>query len=331
MQPDMLRLSIATELYDRTAALHDGRIRPEGIDATWLALNVEQTFWRMLQHAEFDASELSLASYVIRRDQGRTDLTAIPVYLSRTFRHDCIYVNADAGINEPKDLVGRRVGVPEYQITAAVFARGLLADDYEIDPRGLHWVQGGLEEAGRVPHTRVEVPDVEITKAPEGHTLARMLAEGELDALVSPRVPSTFRDGSGRVVRLFADPWSLARDYFSRTRIFPIMHLVVIKSAVVEANPWVPQTLAKAFAAAKRIADANLRETAALPISLPFLVEHAEQTAALMGEDFWPYGVEPNRPTLEAFLRYAHEQGLIRERPRIEDLFPASTQRLSRT
>lgn len=327
----MLRLTIATELYDRTAALHDGRIRPEGLDVTWLALNVEQTFWRMLQHAEFDASELSLASYVIRRDQGHRDLVALPIYLSRTFRHDCIYVNADAGIREPRDLVGRTVGVPEYQITAAVFARGLLSDDHGVDPAKLRWVQGGLEEAGRVPHTKVQLPELDISMAPPGKTLARMLADGELDALISPRVPSTFRNAPDRVRRLFDDPWSQARDYFKRTGIFPIMHLVVVRSEIVEANPWVPQTLSKAFQAAKRIADANLRETAALPISLPFLVEHAEQTAALMGEDFWPYGVEPNRPTLEAFLRYAHEQGLIHERPAIEDLFPASTQRVSRT
>lgn len=325
----MLRLTIATELYDRTAALHDGRVRPEGIDATWLALNVEQTFWRMLQHAEFDASELSLASYVIRRDQGHSDLVALPVYLSRTFRHECIYVNADAGIREPKDLIGRRIGVPEYQITAAVFARGLLSDDFGVTADQLHWFQGGLEEPGRVPHTKVE-PPVPIERIPGDRTLATMLEEGEIDALISPRVPSTFKSRRGKVVRLFDDPWSVARDYFSRTGIFPIMHLVVVKSAIVAENPWVAQTLSKAFVAAKRIADANLRETAALPISLPFLVEHAERTAALMGEDFWPYGVEPNRATLEAFTRYAHEQGLIAKRPAIEELFPESTQRVSR-
>jgi 4,5-dihydroxyphthalate decarboxylase len=326
----MLRLTIATELYDRTAPLHDGRVRPEGVDATWLALNVEQIFWRMLQHAEFDVSECSLASYVIRRDQGHRDLVAIPVYLSRTFRHDCIYVNADAGIREPKDLIGRRVGVPEYQITAAVFARGLLSDDFGVDPRQIEWLQGGMEEPGRVPHTRVEVPDVNIGMIPTDKTLSRMLADGEIDALVSPRVPSTFRQPGSRVVRLFADPWAEARDYFARTRIFPIMHTVVIRSPLVEANPWLPQTLAKAFNTAKAMAHRNLGETAALPISLPFLVEHYEQTATLMGEDFWPYGVEANRPTLEAFTRYAHEQGLIKERPQIEDLFPASTQRTSR-
>jgi 4,5-dihydroxyphthalate decarboxylase len=327
----MLRMTIATERYDRTAALHDGRVRPEGIDVTWLPLNVEQTFWRMLQHREFDASEMSLSSYVIRRQAGERDLVAIPVFLSRVFRHDCIYVHEGAGIREPGDLVGKRVGVPEYQITAAVFARGLLADDYGVDPRGIEWIQGGLEEPGRVPHTKAEPPGVSISMAPPGRTLARMVEEGEIDALVSPRVPSTWQGGRGRVKRLFPDPWTVERDYFRRTGIFPIMHLVVIRATLVEANPWLPQSLTKAFVAAKRLADADLRETAALPIGLPFLVQHTEETIALMGEDFWPYGVEPNRTTLEAFTRYAHEQGLIAERPAIEDLFPASTQRVSRT
>lgn len=326
----MLRMTIATERYDRTAALHDGRIRPEGIDATWLALNVEQTFWRMLQHAEFDASEMSLSSYVIRRQQGHRDLTAIPVFLSRVFRHDCIYVHEGAGIREPGDLAGRRVGVPEYQITAAVFARGLLSDDFGVDHRTIEWIQGGLEEAGRVPHTKVEPAGVTVSMAPPGKTLSRMLEEGEIDALVTPRVPSTWQGGRGRVKRLFADPWTEERDYFRRTGIFPIMHLVAIRSSIVDANPWVPQSLAKAFIAAKKLADADLRETTALPISLPFLVQHTEETAALMGEDFWPYGVEPNRATLEAYVRYSHEQGLIPDRPAIEDLFPASTQRVSR-
>ncbi len=327
----MLRMTIATERYDRTAALHDGRIRPEGMDVTWLGLNVEQTFWRMLQHAEFDASEMSLASYVIRRQQGHRDLIAIPVFLSRVFRHDCIYIHEGAGIREPRDLVGKRVGVPEYQITAAIFARGLLADDFGVSHRDVEWIQGGLEEAGRVPHTKVEPTGVTISMAEPGKTLARMLEEGEIDALISPRVPSTWQGGRGRVKRLFSDPWSAEREYFSRTKIFPIMHLFAIRASIVEANPWVAQSLAKAFIAAKQIADRDLRETAALPISLPFLVQHAEETAALMGDDFWPYGVEPNRITLEAFTRYAHEQGLIAERPAIEDLFPASTQRVSRT
>jgi 4,5-dihydroxyphthalate decarboxylase len=279
-------MTIAMERYDRTAALHDGRVVVEGVDPIWLPLNVEQIFWRMLQHSEFDASELSLASYVIRRQQGHRDLVALPVFLSRAFRHDAIYVHEGAGISEPKDLIGRRVGVPEYQITAAVFARGLLSDDHGVSHRDVEWVQGGLEEPGRVPHTKIEPAGTRISMAPADKTLARMLEEGEIDALISPRVPSTWQHGRGRVKRLFPDPWSVERDYYRRTGIFPIMHLVVIRSAIVDQFPWVPQTLSKAFHAAKTIADKNLRETTALPIGLPFLIEHTEETMALMGDDF---------------------------------------------
>lgn len=323
-------MTIATGRYDRVAALHDGRVRPEGIDATWLALNVEQTFWRMFRHQEFDASELSLSGTLIRLGRGVRDFVPIPVFLSRTFRHDCMYVNVDAGIGQPADLVGRRVGVPEFQITAAVWARGLLEDEYGVRQEDVTWVQGGLEQPGRKPQEPVSPPGVTIEEAPPGATLTAMLAKGEIDALISPRRPSVFQDGSGRVERLIADPWTAARRYYERTRIFPIMHLVAIRRAIVEANPWVPQTLSNAFLAAKRLADEALRDTAALPIGLPFLVQHAEETAALMGDDFWPYGVEPNRPTLEAFIRYAHRQGLIPEPPDIDSLFPASTREVSR-
>lgn len=326
----MLRMTIATGRYDRTAALHDGRVRPEGIDVNWLALNVEQTFWRMFRHQEFDASELSLSGTLIRLGRGVRDFVPIPVFLSRSFRHDCIYVNADAGITRPEDLVGRRVGVPEFQITAAVWARGLLEDEYGVRQEDLTWIQGGLEQPGRKPQEPVSPPGVTFEEIPPGRTLAAMLKAGEIDALISPRRPSVFEDGSGRVVRLIPDVWGASRDYFRRTGIFPIMHIVAIKRTIVEANTWVPQTLSAAFLAAKRLADADLRDTAALPIGLPFLVQHAEETEALMGADFWPYGVEPNRATLEAFVRYAHRQGLIAERPDIDSLFPASTREVSR-
>ena len=323
-------MTIATGRYDRTAALHDGRIRPEGLDVTWLPLNVEQIFWRMFRHQEFDASELSLSGTLIRLGRGVRDFTPIPVFLSRSFRHDCIYVNANAGITNPADLAGRRMGVPEFQITAAVWARGLLEDEYGLRQEDVTWVQGGLEQPGRRPQEPVSPPGVTIEEVPPGKTLSRMLADGEIDALISPRRPSVFEDGTDRVVRLIPDPWAASRDYFRQTGIFPIMHLVAIRQPIVEANPWVPQTLAAAFLAAKRLADADLRDTAALPIGLPFLVQHAEDTAALMGDDYWPYGVEANRPTLEAFLRYAHRQGLITERPDVDALFPASTREVSR-
>jgi 4,5-dihydroxyphthalate decarboxylase len=326
----LIPLTIAVGRYDRTAPLIDGRIRPEGLDVTWLSLNVEQIFWRMLRHREFDASEISLSGLLIRIGRGETDLVPLPVFLSRSFRHSSIYVHASAGIKRPEDLVGRRIGVPEYQITAAVWARGILEDDYGVRPEDMEWTQGGLEQPGRLPQEPVSPPGVRLAFAPAGGTLAGMLAAGELDALISPRVPSTFGSPDGSVQRLFPTPWIEEREYYRRTTIFPIMHTVVVKRSVVTQFPWIPQTLTNAFIAAKRVADADLRETAALPISLPFLIQHVNETAELMGQDFWPYGIEANRATLEAFTRYSHRQGLIPALPEIDDLFPASTLTVSR-
>ena len=324
----MIPLTVATARYDRTAALREGRIRPEGLDLTWLTLNVEQIFWRMMRHMEFDVSELSFSGYVIRRSRGVHDLVAIPVFLSRSFRHSAVYVSPHAGIRRPEDLIGRRVGVPEYQMTAAVWARGMLEDDYGVRAEDVQWFQGGLEQPGRRPFEPVEPAGISLEFAPDGKTLGRMLADGELDALISPRTPTVYE--SGEVGRLFEDPWSAERDYYARSGIFPIMHTVAIKREIVDAHPWIPQTLSNAFLGAKREADADLRETAALPVGLPFLVQHTEDTIALMGEDFWPYGVDANRTTIEAYLRFASRQGLLTEPVGVDDLFPASTRTLSR-
>lgn len=320
-------LTIATGRYDRTAALRDGRVRTEGLDVTWLPMNVEQIFWRMMRHLEFDASELSLSGFVVRRSRGRDDLVAIPVFLSRSFRHSMIYVNRAAGIEDPSQLVGRRIGVPEYQMTAAVWARGILEDEHGVHPQDVEWVQGGLEQIGRKPFEPVEPTGIRL-RTEDGVPLARLLAEGRIDALLSPRVPSVFP--SAEVGRLFEDPWTAERDWYARTRIFPIMHLVALKRELVDRHPWIPQTLTNAFSEAKRLAEIDLRDTTALSIGLPFLVQHVAETVRLMGEDFWPYGVEPNRPALEAFARYVERQGLVETAPDIDDLFPASTRTVSR-
>lgn len=321
----MLRLTLACYHYDRTEALRDGRVRPEGISLNYLDLRVEEIFWRMLQHREFDAAELSLGGYVVRRARGATDLLAIPVFPSRFFRHSCVFVNARSGIHTPGDLRGKRVGVPEYQMTAAVWVRGIFSDDYGLDPADIEWIQGGLEEPGRVPFEPVQPPGVSLGFAPAGETLSGMLADGRLDALVTARTPSSFGDGTGRVRRLFEHPWDVEREYFSRTGIFPIMHTVGIKAEVLEADPWVAQTLVKAFEASKDLCLRELSQTSALPVSLPFLTEHATETQRLMGQDHWPYGLEPNRRTLETFVRYLHEQGLIAERTEIAALFAPPT------
>jgi 4,5-dihydroxyphthalate decarboxylase len=325
----MRRLTIATARYDRTAPLHDGRVRPEGLDITWLPLNVEQIFWRQFRHLEFDASELSLSALLIRRGRGVDDLVPIPVFLSRTFRHSAIYVRAGSGIERPEDLVGRRVGVPEFQMTAAVWVRGILEDEYGVRQEDLHWFQGGLEQPGRQPQEPVAPPDTTIENLGPGKTLARMLEEGELDALLSPRTPSNYRP-DGPVRRMFEDFWVAEREWYEKRRVFPIMHTVAIKRSILDEDPWIAQTLANAFGAAKRLADADLRETTALPIGLPFLVQHYTETVRLMGEDFWPYGVDVNRPTIETLIRYLHRQGLIPEAPAVDDLFPASTRIVSR-
>ncbi len=323
----MLDLSLAAYRYDRTEGLRDGRVRPEGVRLNCLTLRVEEIFWRMAQYREFDVAEFSLGGYVVRRGRGADDLVAIPVFLSRYFRHSCIFVNADAGISRPEDLKGRRVGVPEYQMTAAVWARGALADDYGVRPEEITWVQGGLEDPGRIPFEPVEPEGVSIEAAPTDRSLAQMLAAGEIDALFTARTPSTFHRSGGPVRRLFEKPWEVERDYFRRTGIFPIMHTVVIKRELLEANPWLAATMLKAFSDAKRLATAELTQTSALPITLPFLVEHAYETMDLMGEDFWPYGLEENRKTLETFVRYMHEQGMIAEPMPIESLFAPGTER----
>jgi 4,5-dihydroxyphthalate decarboxylase len=326
----MLRLTLAAGHYDRTEALRDGRVRPEGVDLTYLMLPVEEIFWRMAQYREFDAAEFSLGGYLVRRGRGADDLIAIPVFPSRFFRHSGIFVHAASGIKRPQDLQGKRVGVPEYPMTAAVWVRGILSDDYGVRPQDSEWVQGGLEDPGRIPFEPAEPPGVKLGFAPADRSLAQMLASGEIDALVTARTPSTFNRHGGPVRRLFQDPWAVERDYFRRTAVFPIMHTVVIKREVLDASPWVASTLFKAFAAAKQLALEDLTQTSALPISLPFLVEHAYETMALMSEDFWPYGLEPNRKALETFVRYMHEQGLIPQPMPIESLFPASTQRTFR-
>lgn len=319
-----LPLTIAAGPYDRTAALRDGRVRPEGIDLNWLPLKVEEIFWRMMQNREFDVSELSFSGYVVRTARGQRDLTAIPVFLSRSFRHNILYVNEKSGITAPEQLAGKRIGVPEYQMTAAVWVRAFLEDDHGVASSSVEWHQGGLETWGRKPFEPVEPEGVTIVPTAQGKTLSGMLVDGEIDALISPRVPSVFKPGTG-IRRLFDDPSAAARDYYARTRIFPVMHTVAIRTELVDANPWLPYTLFKAFTEAKALAIRDLEDTTAHHISLPFLHDHVDETRALMGHDFWAYGLEANRPTLEAFLAASHRQGLTDRVLKPEELFPEST------
>lgn len=319
-----MQLSLACGPYDRTFPLVDGRVKVEGVDLTALALPVEEVFFRTATYHEFDASELSFSSYLLTLERG-APFIAIPVFPSRAFRHNGIYVNADAGITRPEDLVGRTVGIPEYQVTAAVWIRGILAEYHGVAPESVKYRTGGLYAPGRVEKVPINPPGVEIAPISPTETLGRLLAAGEIDAIYTPRVPPEFSAGDPKVRRLYADPRSVETDYFRRTGIFPIMHTIVIRRDVYEQNRWLARSLVKAFSTAKDIATSALLETAASAVALPFAYQDAEELVALMGRDYWPYGIEPNRHTLETLVRYSHEQGLISRRFDIEELFAPET------
>ena len=316
-------LTLACGAYDRTAGLARGEIRPEGVDLTVLTLPVEETFFRMTRHREFDAAEMSLSSYLISLEAD-APFVAIPAFLSRSFRHNGIYVPASSSVTEPAGLAGGLVGVAEYQLTANVWIRGILAERHGLAVGAVRYRTGGQHAPGRVAKLAPAAPaGVEIEPIPAGATLAGMLADGQLDALYTPRVPRGFAEG--RVRRLFADVRAEEERYFAETGIFPVMHVVVLRRDVHERRPWLAQSLYKAFEQARREAAGRLAETAAGASLLPWGYAEAERTRRLMGPDFWSYGLEGSRETLGTFVRYSNEQGLITRRPSVEELFAAET------
>ena len=316
-----LRLTFACGDYDRTRALAEGTISPDGVDLNYLRLPVEETFFRMMRHREFEVAEMSLSSYVKSLGTGESPFVALPVYTSRQFRHAGIFVHADSGIEKPEDLRGKVVGTPEWQLTAGVWIRGILADQYGVPVDSVSYRTGGQETPGRIEKAAVDLGgSFDIAPVPEGETLSAMLADGRLDALQSPRVPSSFTAG-GPVRRLFTDPAAAEKQYFSETGIFPIMHVVVVRRDVYEANRWVAQSLTKALTLAKRQAMAELYDSSALRFMLPWLIPGLEEARALLGEDYWSYGLEGNEDTLATFLRYHHEQGLSPRLLAPEELF----------
>ncbi|HYT47668.1 MAG TPA: ABC transporter substrate-binding protein [Burkholderiales bacterium] len=321
-----LRLTLACWDYDRTRALSDGTVRAEGIDLIYLTQPVEETFFRMMRHREFDCSEMSLSSYVASLNSQDPPFIAVPVFPSRFFRHSCIFVSAKSGIRKPEELKGKRIGVPEYQMTAPVWIRGILSDDYGVKVTDLEHLAGGEEEPGRDEKLKLDLPSsIRLKAIGPTQTLSQMIAQGEIDALVTARAPSTFRSKPDAVKRLFPSYVELEKEYYRRTKIFPIMHTLVIRRDVYAANPWVAQSLYKAFVAAKAKAYALYDQTAALPAMVPWLVPQLEEARREMGEDWWPYGLEPNRHVLETFLRYHHEQGLSKRRFTPEELFARET------
>jgi len=321
-----LNLTLACEDYDRTRALLDGSIKPEGIDLTYLALPVEEIFWRMLRFEDFDVAELSMGAFLVAAAQGRRPFTAIPVFPSRTFRHRCFFVNSSSGIERPEDLRGKRVGVPEYTMTASVWLRGLLQHEYGVAPEEILWFQGGEEQPGRKDRVDFDLPPkIRLEVIPQDRTLNAMIESGEIDALMSPRMPSCFLSGSQKVRRLFPDYKRVEMDYFRKTGLFPLMHLMVIRMGIYEKNPWVAQSLYKAFCEAKDLCFSKIYDSNVLRTSLPWTLADYEETRLLMGEDYWPYGFAANRHGLETLQSYLLEQGLIKKSLDLEKLFAPNT------
>jgi 4,5-dihydroxyphthalate decarboxylase len=320
-----MRITLACEDYDRTRPLKDGVVKPEGIDVNYLVMPVEEIFWRMMKYEEFDASELSMGAFLTAAARGRRPFVAIPVFPSRTFRHRCIFVNTNSGVRHVGDLRGKRVGVPEYSMTAAVWLRGMFEHEYGVSPGDIHWVQAGEEHPGRKDRVDFEMPaGVRLESRPDT-TLNAMIESGEIDAMMSPRMPTCFHDGSPQVKRLFPNYRQVEMQYFKTTGLFPIMHVIVIKRAIYDADPWVAQNLYKALCAAKELCMRELYDTNILRVSLPWTSAEYEETLDLMTADFWPYGLEPNRKNLETLHDYLLEQGLIKQRLDLDELFAAET------
>jgi 4,5-dihydroxyphthalate decarboxylase len=320
-----LDLTLGCGEYDRTRALADGRVQVEGVDLRYVTLEPEEVFFRMARYEEFDAAEFSLSSYVVTLCRG-APFIAIPVFTSKRFRHSCIFVNAKAGIEAPADLIGRTVGIPEYQLTAIVWIRGMLAEHYGVPVSSVRYRTGGLHEPGRMEKLSISLPpEIEISPIPSDRVLSDMLATGEIDAIYSPRPPRSLFAGDGAVRCLFADPRAEEHADFEKTGIFPVMHAIVLRRDVYTAHRWLANSLTKAFTAAKDLAYEQFQKTAALEISLPWVIDEYESTVKLLGPDYWAYGLEPNRQALVTFLRYAHEQHLTDRLLAPADLFAPET------
>ena len=318
-----LRLTMSCGDYDRTLPLMNGTIQPEGIDLISLANTPAETFFRMLRHNEFDMCEMSLSSYVATLFFDDPPFIAIPVFPSRFFRMSSIFVNKQAGISSPKDLIGKRVGLPEYQMTANVWIRGILSDEYGVANDSIKYFQGGAEEPGRVEKIPLDLPpSISLTPINPNRTLTQMLIAGELDAVYFSIVNS---EKYPQFSRLFEDFAGEELRYYKKTQIFPIMHTFVLRRDLYEKYPWVAQSMVKAFSLAKKMTYEVIDSHAALKYMLPWLIDYVEKTRELMGEDYWPYGLEPNKKVLETFLRYSYEQGLSKRLLKPEEIFaPAS-------
>jgi 4,5-dihydroxyphthalate decarboxylase len=319
-----LRLSVAVGNYDRTRALIDGSVQIDGVDPIFMTLPPEEIFFRAFRTVDFDICELSMSSFTVKTAAGNCPYVGVPAFVSRAFRHNSIYVRKDR-IKRPEDLKGKRIGLPEYQLTACVWARIFLEHDHGVKPSDIIWVRGGIDDPSRPEKISIKLPsDVRLENAPEGRTISQLLETGEVDAFIAPRVPR-LASKNANIDWLFDDPIAVGRDYYKRTGIFPIMHVTGVRRTLVDEHPWLPAAVLKAFEQSKAKCLEELEDTATSKCTLPFVDEQLKSARELMGRDFWSYGLAPNRTVLETFLRHHHSEGLSQRLVTPEEMFHPST------
>jgi 4,5-dihydroxyphthalate decarboxylase len=317
-----VRLSIATTDYDHFRDLRSGLVRPEGIDLTWLTLGHHEIFARFTFNREWDASELSFAKFMAQVTRRDADIIGLPVVCSRLFRFSSFYVNRKAGIKGPADLKGKTIGSPEWAHTAAVYMRGWLGDEHGVRLEDVHWYQAGANEPGRIEKVELSLPEgVRLTRVSD-KSLSELLAAGEIDCALIARPPNCFLQGHPDVVRLFPDYWAMEENYYKRTKVWPIMHIIALQKHVLAANPWVARNLLNAFEESKHRSIERLLDPAVSRYPVAWLPTYMRKMRDLFAGDTFPYGIEENRPTLEQFLRYTHEQGIAHRLASPEEIFP---------
>lgn len=317
-----LQLSLAVNDNDHLRDLTGGVVRPEGIMLTPQILQIEEIFYRFTNHLEWDVAEMSFAKYISLTAAGNAPMIALPVFPSRVFRHSAFYVRHDSGITKPEHLQGRTIGIPEWAQTAGVYVRGMLAQYYGVDLKSINWVQAGVNQPGRKEKVSLNLPDgIRYSTRPDS-CLNDMLVNKQIDVAITARPPLALAQPESGVTRLFPDFKSEERNYYKQSGIFPIMHVIAMRRDVFEANRWVAVNLFKAFEESKRRSLERLKDITASGVPLPWQMGLVEEVTEEFGEDFWPYGIDKNRPTLEAFCRYAYEQGVARWHLTPEELFP---------
>lgn len=317
-----LKLTLASSPYDHISDFTSGQIQAEGIEINFLPLQIEEMFYRFINFSEFHVSEISSGKYTSLISQGDDRFVGLPIFPSRVFRQSSVYIRRDGPVKKAEDLAGKKVGIPEWGQSAAVYSRGWIQHDVGIPLSDIHWMQAGVNQPGRKEKVALKLPDgVQYTPRPD-KSLSEMLLEGEIDAILTAHPPELFEHGDPRIVRLFEDYQSVEEDYYKRTGIWPIMHLYAIRRDVFEAHPWVAKTLMKAFTEAKDRSLERAIEITACRMPFAWCYDAAEKAKKLFGDDFYPYGLEPNRTTLEAFLLYGFEQGLFHRHMEPEELFP---------